>query len=361
MKNLKKSMKKNIAVLSGDGIGPEVMEEAVKVLKKVEEKFGHSFELTYANIGGAGIDNEGKALPETTVKICEDSDAILFGSVGGPKWENLPPNEQPERGALLPLRKHFNLFANLRPAKIFNGLQSASPLRADIVGDGFDFLVVRELTGGVYFGEKGSDENAAWDLMKYSRPEIERIVRVAFESAKKRSGKVCSVDKANVLSSSVLWREVVEKVHKEEFSDVQLEHLYVDNAAMQLLTRPRDFDVIVTENLFGDILSDESAQISGSIGMLASASLSNGGFGLYEPSGGSAPDIAGMGIANPIAQILSLSLLLKHSFGLNEESEAIENAIQLVLDSGLRTGDIMSEGMKKVGTKEMGDAICNAL
>lgn len=355
-------MNKKIAVLSGDGIGPEVMVEALKVLKKIEEKFNHSFELTEANIGGAGIDNEGKALPERTVTVCEEADAVLFGSVGGPKWENLPPNEQPERGALLPLRKHFNLYANLRPAKIFNGLQAASPLRADIVGDGFDFLVVRELTGGAYFGEKGSDETSAWDVMKYSIPEIERIVRVAFESAKTRANggkaKVCSVDKANVLSSSVLWRSVTERIHKEEFSDVELEHLYVDNAAMQLLTRPRDFDVIVTENLFGDILSDESAQISGSIGMLASASLSDGGFGLYEPSGGSAPDIAGMGIANPIAQILSLSLLLQHSFGLTDEAKAIEDAIQSVLDDGLRTGDIMSEGMTKVGTVEMGNAIC---
>lgn len=354
-------MNKKIAVLPGDGIGPEVMVEAIKVLKVIEEKFGHSFECTYANIGGAGIDNEGKALPEKTVQICEESDAVLFGSVGGPKWENLPPNEQPERGALLPLRKHFNLYANLRPAKIFNGLQAASPLRADIVGEGFDFLVVRELTGGAYFGEKGSDETSAWDVMKYSIPEIERIVRVAFESAQKRNGKVCSVDKANVLSSSVLWRKVTERIHVEEFPKIKLEHLYVDNAAMQLLVRPRDFDVIVTENLFGDILSDESAQISGSIGMLASASLSDGGFGLYEPSGGSAPDIAGMGIANPIAQILSLSLLLQHSFGLTKESKAIEDAIQSVLDDGLRTGDIMTEGMVKVGTNQMGDAICKAL
>lgn len=360
-------MEKKIAVLSGDGIGPEVMIEAIKVLKKIEEKFGHSFQLTEANIGGAGIDNEGKALPEKTIEVCEEADAVLFGSVGGPKWENLPPNEQPERGALLPLRKHFNLYANLRPAKIFNGLQAASPLRADIVGDGFDFLVVRELTGGAYFGEKGSDETSAWDLMKYSVSEIERIVRVAFQSAKTRASatgktaKVCSVDKANVLSSSVLWRKVTNEIHQSEFPEIELEHLYVDNAAMQLLTRPRDFDVIVTENLFGDILSDESAQISGSIGMLASASLSDGGFGLYEPSGGSAPDIQGMGIANPIAQILSLSLLLQHSFGLTDEAKAIENAIQSVLDDGLRTGDIMSDGMKKVGTGEMGDAICEKI
>jgi 3-isopropylmalate dehydrogenase len=351
-------MNKCIAVLSGDGIGPEVMKEAIKVLEKIEKKFNHSFSLEHANIGGIAIDKEGKALPESTIKVCENSDAILFGSVGGLKWENLPPNEQPERGALLPIRKHFNLYANLRPAKIFNGLQDSSPLKGEIVGDGFDFLVVRELTGGAYFGEKGKDETSAWDIMKYSVSEIERIVRLAFLSAKKRKGKVCSVDKANVLSSSVLWRSVTSKVHKEEFPEIELEHLYVDNAAMQILTRPRDFDVIVTENLFGDILSDESAQISGSIGMLASASLSDGNFGLYEPSGGSAPDIAGKSLANPIAQILSLSLLLKHSFNLIEESEVIESSIQKTLDRGYRTGDIMSKGMKKVNTKEMGDLIC---
>lgn len=354
-------MNKTIAVLPGDGIGPEVMEVTLNILKKVEEKWEHSFVLKHGNVGGAGIDHEGKALPENTLKICEESDAILFGSVGGPKWENLPPNEQPERGALLPLRKHFELYANLRPAKIFNGLQSASPLRPDIVGDGFDFLVVRELTGGIYFGEKGTDKNTAWDVLKYSIPEIERIARTAFESAKKRRKKVTSVDKANVLASSILWRKTVEKIHAEEFPEIELEHLYIDNATMQVLTRPRDFDVLVTENMFGDILSDESAQISGSIGMLASASLSKSGFGLYEPSGGSAPDIAGMGIANPIAQILSLAMLLKYSFGLNKESEAIENAIQKALDEGYRTGDIMSEGMKKVGTEEMGKAISKNL
>lgn len=354
-------MQKKIAVLPGDGIGKEVMDEAIKVLKKIEGEYNHQFDLSWGNVGGAGIDKEGKALPETTLKICENADAILFGSVGGPKWEHLPPNEQPERGALLPLRKHFGLFANLRPAKIFNGLQAASPLRSDIVGEGFDFLVVRELTGGIYFGEKGSDENSAWDIMKYSIPEVERIARVAFESAKKRNGKVCSVDKANVLSSSILWRKTIERIHQTEFPEIELEHLYIDNATMQVLVRPREFDVIVTENMFGDILSDESAQISGSIGMLASASLSESGFGLYEPSGGSAPDIQGMGIANPIAQILSLSMLLKYSFGLTKESKTIEDAIQKTLDDGYRTGDIMSEGMKKIGTVEMGEKIVGNL
>ncbi len=352
-------MHKKIAVLPGDGIGNEVMNEAMKVLTKIEEKFGHSFDLTWANIGGAGIDAEGSAFPETTKKICEASDAILFGSVGGPKWEHLPPNEQPERGGILPIRKHFGLFANLRPARIFDGLQHSSPLRADIVGDGFDILIIRELTGGIYFGEKGRDETSAWDVLRYSIPEIERIARVAFESARKRRKKVTSVDKANVLSSSVLWRSVLERIHREEYSDCELDHLYIDNATMQVLTRPQSFDVMVTENMFGDILSDEAAQISGSIGMLASASLSETGFGMYEPSGGSAPDIAGKGIANPIAQILSLAMLLKYSFGLNAESEAIEKAVQKTLDAGLRTGDIYREGMIRVGTVEMGEAIAS--
>lgn len=350
-------MQKKIAVLSGDGIGPEVMQEAIKVLHAIEKKFGHEFLQEEAYIGGAAIDAVGKALPEETIRICEASDAILFGSVGGPKWETLPPNEQPERGALLPLRKYFGLFANLRPARIFRGLEGASPLRSDIVAKGVDFLVVRELTGGIYFGEKGSDAENSWDIMKYSIPEIERIARRAFEAARVRKKKVTSVDKANVLSTSVLWRKTIERIHATEFSDILLSHLYIDNAAMQILVRPNEFDVIVTENLFGDILSDEAAQICGSIGMLASASLSESGFGLYEPSGGSAPDIAGKGIANPIAQILSFAMLLKYSFGLERESQKIESAIQLVLDDGLRTGDIFSEGCTRVGTAEMGDAI----
>lgn len=352
---------KKIAVLPGDGIGDEVMAEAIKVLHAIEKKYNHSFELLWANIGGVGIDKEGNAFPETTKKICESSDAILFGSVGGPKWEHLPPHEQPERGGILPIRKHFGLYANLRPARIFKGLASSSPLRADIVGDGFDMLIVRELTGGIYFGEKGSDESSAWDILKYSTHEIERIARTAFDAARKRNKKVTSVDKANVLASSILWRSVLEKIHKDEYSDCILEHLYIDNATMQILVRPSTFDVLVTENMFGDILSDEAAQISGSIGMLASASLNEKGFGMYEPSGGSAPDIAGKGIANPIAQILSLAMLLKYSFGLQEESDDIENAIQKTLDRGLRTGDIYSEGMKRVGIVEMGDAIVESL
>lgn len=354
-------MHKKIAVLPGDGIGNEVMNEAMKVLRAIETKFDHSFDCTYANIGGAAIDAEGSAFPETTKKICEASDAILFGSVGGPAWEHLPPNEQPERGGILPIRKHFGLYANLRPARIFNGLTSASPLRADIVGNGFDMLIVRELTGGIYFGEKGKDDNAAWDVLKYSIPEIERIARMAFDAARKRNKKVTSVDKANVLASSVLWRSVLERIHQAEYSDCTLDHLYIDNATMQILVRPQSFDVIVTENMFGDILSDEAAQISGSIGMLASASLNEKGFGMYEPSGGSAPDIAGKGIANPIAQILSLAMLLKHSFGLQAESDAIEAAIQKTLDKGFRTGDIYTEGMTRVGTQQMGDAIIDSL
>lgn len=353
-------LNKKIALLPGDGIGPEVINEAKKVLHCIEKKYGHSFQCTFGYVGGAGIDNSGKALPDDTLALCEQSDAILFGSVGGPQWDSLPPEEKPERG-LLSLRKHFELYANLRPAKIFDGLQNASPLRTDIVGDGFDFLIVRELTGGIYFGEKGNDKNSAWDILKYSIPEIERIAHTAFQSAQKRKKKVTSVDKANVLASSVLWRKVMEDIHNKHYPEIILEHLYIDNATMQILTRPRDFDVLVTENMFGDILSDESAQISGSIGMLSSASLSKSGFGLYEPSGGSAPDIAGKGIANPIAQILSLAMLLKYSFGLSQESEDIEQAIQKTLNAGLRTGDIMSAGMKQCGSQEMGTSICSFL
>lgn len=350
-------MQKKIAVLAGDGIGQEVMNEALKVLEKIGEKFGHSFLFTEADIGGAGIDNHGKALPDETLRICEESDAILFGSVGGPKWEHLPPKEQPERGALLPLRKHFNLFANLRPAILYNALKSVSPLKAEIVGDGFDILVVRELTGDVYFGEpKEKTAEKGLDTMFYTKPEVERIAHIAFQSAQKRRKKVTSVDKANVLSTSLLWREVVIEVAKQ-YPDVELNHLYIDNATMQLITRPRDFDVLLCGNLFGDILSDEAAQITGSIGMLASASLNENNFGLFEPSGGSAPDIAGKGIANPIAQILSAGMMLRYAFNLQKEADAIENAIQKTLNAGIRTGDIWTEGCERVGTVEMGEAI----
>ncbi|RII25911.1 MAG: 3-isopropylmalate dehydrogenase [Geobacter sp.] len=356
-----------VAVLPGDGIGPEVMAEALNVLDAVEKKYDVKFERTHANVGGAGIDNEGKALPETTVNICKSSDAILFGSVGGPKWETLPPDEQPERGALLPLRKIFGLYANLRPAIIFPSLTGASSLKEEVIGGGFNILVIRELTGGIYFSQpKGIEgqgrERIGIDTMKYSVPEIERITHVAFQAARKRGKKVCSIDKANVLSSSVLWREVVTGIAKE-YPDVELSHMYVDNAAMQLVRWPKQFDVILCENMFGDILSDEAAMLTGSLGMLPSASLAEGTFGMYEPSGGSAPDIAGQGIANPIAQILSAGMMLRFSFGMVDAADAIDNAVANVLDQGYRTRDIYQDkaGEKLVNTKEIGAAIIAAL
>ncbi|HEX8960934.1 MAG TPA: 3-isopropylmalate dehydrogenase [Geobacteraceae bacterium] len=352
-----------VAVLPGDGIGPEVMAEALRVLDAVEVKYGVKFERTRANVGGAGIDNEGKALPESTVNICKASDAILFGSVGGPKWETLPPDEQPERGALLPLRKIFGLYANLRPAIIFPSLTGASSLKEEVITGGFNVLVVRELTGGIYFsqpkGIEGEGRNRVGvDTMRYSVPEIERITHVAFQAARKRGKKVCSIDKANVLSTSVLWREVVTGIAKE-YPDVELSHMYVDNAAMQLVKWPKQFDVILCENMFGDILSDEAAMLTGSLGMLPSASLAEGTFGMYEPSGGSAPDIAGQGIANPIAQILSAGMMLRFSFGMVEAAEAIDAAVAKVLDQGYRTRDIYQEkdGERLVNTREIGDAI----
>ncbi len=356
-----------IAVLPGDGIGPEVMAEALKVLDAVEEKYHVKFERTFANVGGAGIDNEGKALPDTTVDICKNSDAILFGSVGGPRWESLPPDEQPERGALLPLRRIFGLFANLRPAIIFPSLTGASSLKEEVIHGGFDILVIRELTGGIYFSQpKGIEgegrERVGFDTLRYSVPEIERIAHVAFRAARERSCKVCSIDKANVLSSSVLWREIVTTI-AGEYPDVELSHMYVDNAAMQLVRKPKHFDVILCENMFGDILSDEAAMLTGSLGMLPSASLAEGRFGMYEPSGGSAPDIAGKGIANPIAQILSLAMMLRYSFGLEEAAKAIENAVVKTLEQGCRTSDIFQDGVgeRLVTTKEMGDAITGLL
>ncbi len=356
-----------VAVLPGDGIGPEVMAEALKVLDAVEKKYSVKFERTHANVGGAGIDIEGKALPDTTVAICKSSDAILFGSVGGPKWESLPPDEQPERGALLPLRKIFGLYANLRPAIIFPSLTGASSLKEEVIAGGFNVLVVRELTGGIYFAQpKGIDgqgrERVGYDTMRYTVPEIERITHVAFQAARKRGRKVCSIDKANVLSTSVLWREIVTAIAKE-YTDVELSHMYVDNAAMQLVRWPKQFDVILCENMFGDILSDEAAMLTGSLGMLPSASLAEGTFGMYEPSGGSAPDIAGQGIANPIAQILSAGMMLRYSFGMVEAAEAIDNAVAKVLDQGFRTRDIYQkkDGERLVNTKEIGDAIIAAM
>ena len=357
---------KKIAVLSGDGIGPEVMKEAMKVLQAIQIKYSTSFEFEYADVGGIAIDNQGKALPESTLKVCEESDAVLFGSVGGPKWETLPPEEQPERGALLPLRKHFGLYCNLRPAKVFKTLAASCPLRADIAKDGFDILCVRELTGGIYFGEpKGRDgegpEEKAWDTLVYSRMEIDRIARMAFDAARLRKSKVTSVDKANVLTSMVLWREVVKEVAKD-YTDVELEHIYVDNATMQLVKDPHQFDVLLCGNMFGDIISDECAMLTGSMGLLASASLNEKKFGLYEPAGGSAPDIAGQGIANPIAQILSVAMMLKYTFDMGDAADDIENAISKVLEKNIHTADIATpDTVKTVNTEGMGDAIVAAL
>jgi len=352
-----------VAVLSGDGIGPEVMAEALKVLDAVQDKYDVTFERTFANVGGIAIDQDGKALPDQTVAICRASDAILFGSVGGPKWEALPPDQQPERGALLPLRKIFGLFCNLRPAIVFPALTGASSLKEDVIAGGFNLLVVRELTGGIYFAQpKGIEgegaERTGFDTMKYSDAEVERISHVAFQAARKREKKVCSIDKANVLSTSVLWREVVERVAKE-YPDVELSHMYVDNAAMQLVRWPKQFDVMLCGNMFGDIISDEAAMLTGSLGMLPSASLAESSFGMYEPSGGSAPDIAGQGIANPIAQILSTSMMLRYSFGMIEAADAIDTAVEKTLNQGYRTGDIFQgrDGEKKVNTAAMGDAI----
>ena len=358
-------MEKNIALLPGDGIGPEVMKEAVKVLEAAGKKFGFSLNLTTADVGGCAIDNHGTALPPSTLEVCEKSDAILFGSVGGPKWESLPPAEQPERAALLPLRKHFSLYCNLRPARVFKSLASASPLKPEIVKDGFDILCVRELTGGIYFGEpKGREgqgpEEKAYDTLVYSRYEIERIARKAFEAARIRRGIVTSVDKANVLFSMVLWREVVMEVAKE-YPDVTLNHIYVDNATMQLVKDPHQFDVLLCGNMFGDIISDECAMITGSMGLLASASLNEENFGLYEPAGGSAPDIAGKGIANPIAQILSAAMMLKYSLNQVEAADAIVAAVSTVLDQGIYTADLTQDPASAVGTAAMGDAVTRLL
>jgi len=352
-------MTHTIAVLAGDGIGPEVMTQAERVLAAVSARFSIEFNLARGDVGGIAIDRHGLALPEETLAICRSAEAILFGSVGGPKWETLPPELQPERAALLPLRKLFGLFANLRPAIVFPQLRDASPLKPESLGDRLDVLVVRELTGGIYFGEpKGRENDRAFDTMVYTRSEIERIAHIAFEAAALRSKKVTSVDKANVLTTMVLWREVVTEIGKA-YPDIALNHMYVDNAAMQLVRNPGQFDVLLCGNMFGDIISDEASMLTGSLGMLPSASLAASSFGLYEPSGGSAPDIAGKGIANPVAQILSTAMLFKYSLGLNEVHDAIFAAVEAVLDEGYRTKDIMSEGMTRVGTEEMGRRIAD--
>lgn len=347
----------NVAVLPGDGIGPEVMVVACEILETIGDIAGVRFNTQWADVGGAAIDSEGVALPEKTLKICENSDAILFGSVGGPKWEGLPPEKQPERGALLPLRKHFSFYANLRPVTIHPDLTGLSPLATSRIRDGVDMLVIRELTGDVYFAQpKGRDEHRAFDTMAYTKTEIERIARFAFEAARKRKKKVHSIDKANVLTTMVFWREVVNQISRE-YPDVSVEHMYVDNAAMQLILKPSQFDVILAGNMFGDILSDEGAALTGSLGMMPSASLNENGFGLYEPAGGSAPDIAGQDIANPIAQILSMGMMLRFSFSMHGEASLLEKAVMEVISDGVRTRDLASAGEKTVGTKEMGKHI----
>jgi 3-isopropylmalate dehydrogenase len=348
---------RQIAVLAGDGIGPEVMVCALEVLKKLNNTHNLSIIWKEALVGGAAIDAKGMALPPDTVDLCKKSDAILFGSIGGPKWEKLPPEQQPERAALLRLRKMFDLFANLRPAKIYPELMEASPLKNSIIEKGVDVLILRELTGDVYFGQpKEITESRGLDTMVYTKPEVERIAHTAFKAARKRRKKVTSIDKANALSSMVFWRKIVTEVSKS-YPDVQLNHMYVDNAAMQLVRNPAQFDVMLCGNMFGDILSDEASMITGSLGMLPSASLNASGFGLYEPSGGSAPDIAGKNIANPIAQILSLALLMRYSYNEEKAAVAIEHAIIKTVSQGYRTADIYSDGCTKMNTTEMTDKI----
>jgi len=352
-----------IAVIPGDGIGPEVVEQAIVVLEAVAQKFGHRFEFEEVLMGGAALDAVGVPLPDETLKVCLESDAVLLGAVGGPKWDNLPGHLRPEAG-LLKIRKSLNLFANLRPARAFPQLKSASTLREEILEEGLDILVVRELTGDLYFGDKGRaqipDGEKAWDTAVYSTREVERVAHVAFEIARGRRRKVTSVDKANVLESSRLWREVVSRVG-QQYPDVELNHMYVDNAAMQLIRNPAQFDVILTTNMFGDILSDEAAMLTGSLGMLPSASLGEGNLGLYEPVHGSAPDIAGQDKANPIATIMSAAMMLRYSFGLEKEARAVEDAVGRVLEQGYRTADIATPGATVVGTREMGHLIAQNL
>ena len=354
-----------IAVLPGDGIGPEVMQEAIKVLDVIQKRFSIPLSYECGDIGGCAIDAHGEALPAQTIALCEQSDAVLLGSVGGPKWESLPPEQQPERASLLPLRERFDLFCNLRPARLYSAFAGMSPLRNSLVKDGFNILCVRELTGDVYFGQpkgrdgEGADERA-FDTMVYSRGEIARIARRAFDIAREGGLRVTSVDKANVLTSMVLWREVVNEV-AVDYPDVELTHMYVDRVAMEVLREPTQFDVLLCGNLFGDIISDECAMLTGSLGMLPSASVRSDSFGVYEPAGGSAPDIAGQGIANPLAQILSAAMMFRYSFDREDIASAIEAAVESVLDDGVRTGDIAEDRSTAVGTAQMGDAVVAAL
>lgn len=354
-------MNYNIVTLPGDGIGPEIVKQALKVLDQVGAKYGHTFSYEEKLIGGTGIDKLGSSLPQETIDACLASDAVLLGAVGGPKWDTTSNGDRPEKG-LLKIRETLNLFANLRPAILYKQLKSASPLKEEVIGESLDLLIVRELTSGIYFGRhernicENPKETYAEDVEYYNVAEIERILKVGFEAAMKRDKKVVVVDKANVLATSKLWREVTEEVSKD-YKEVQYSFMYVDNAAMQLVVNPKQFDVIITSNMFGDILSDEASMLTGSIGMLASASLGEGSLGLYEPSHGSAPDIAGQDKANPIATILSAAMMLRYSLNLEKEAEAIEEAVEKVLDRGYRTGDIMSVGCIYVGTEEMGQLI----
>lgn len=351
-----------IAVLPGDGIGVEIVPQAIKALEAISEKYGHSFNFIQGLVGGAAYDAKGHPLPDETLELCERSDAVLLGAIGGPKWDNLPVELRPEAGALLPLRKELALYANLRPCIVFPSLMHASTLKEEVL-QGVDILVIRELTGGLYFGEKSREKTAdgqkATDVLTYSTYEIERIARFAFDAARQRQRKLCSVDKANVLESSRLWRETVMDLARE-YPDVEVTHMYVDNCSMQLIRNPRQFDVIVTENMFGDILTDEASMLTGSIGMLPSASI-GGEVGLYEPAHGSAPDIAGQNKANPLATILSAALLLRYSLKLEKEAQTVEQAVQQVIDEGYRTPDLAEPGKKILGTNEMGDLVAQTI
>jgi len=352
-------MEKRICVLAGDGIGPEVTAEAVRVLDAAAAKFGHTFTYDRVAIGGCSIDRHGVPITEENMERCKAADAVLLGAVGGPKWDSCPAEIRPEK-ALLAVRKELGLFANLRPTTLFPQLSAASPLKPENIGDGIDLMIVRELTGGIYFGRRSTEEKngerTAFDVMEYSEHEIERIGRVAFETARKRNRRLASVDKANVLDTSRLWRDVMHRL-AAEYSDVEYADILVDNCAMQLIRNPRQFDVIVTENMFGDILSDEASMLTGSIGMMPSASLSLGSRGMYEPIHGSAPDIAGLDIANPLGTILSAAMMLRYSFGMAEEADAVEAAVSAVLDAGYRTGDIMQEGCTQVSCSKMGELV----
>ncbi len=354
-------MNKKITVLKGDGIGPEIVDQAIKVLDAICKKYSHSFSYTEVDIGGCSIDKYGVPITKEGMELCKSADSVLLGAVGGPKWDNVDPSIRPEK-ALLAVRSELGLFANLRPTRLFPQLANASPLKDSVVGNGIDLMIVRELTGGIYFGKRRTEvvdgEKVATDEMTYSEHEIERIGRVAFESARKRDKRLASVDKANVLDSSRLWRATMHKL-AEEYTDVEYSDILVDNTAMQLIKNPGQFDVIVTENMFGDILSDEASMLTGSIGMMPSASLSEGTLGMYEPIHGSAPDIAGLDIANPIGTIMSAAMMLRYSFNMMEEADEIEAAVNKALDNGYRTGDIYQEGTKKISCSEMGNVIAS--